>query len=93
MLAAIEFDDQSGLQTHEIRIETIDTMLAAEFVAQQPAIPKTLPYSAFGIGLKATQVAFAAVRSRPAHRIAPGAWPTMMSMEGLRDYQDCLSQA
>jgi hypothetical protein len=53
VLAAVQFDDQASLQTDEVRIETINLMLAAEFKAEQTAIAKMLPERAFCFGLQA----------------------------------------
>ena len=61
MLTAVQFDDQPGLQTDEVRIETINPMLTAEFKAQQAAIAKILLESAFDFGLLTAQAAFANV--------------------------------
>ena len=72
MLAAIQFDDETRLQTDEIGIETIDPMLAAEFAAEQAAIAKMLPEDAFGFGLLATQAAFAQVGLWAAHGLLLG---------------------
>ena len=72
MLAAIQFDDETRLQTNEIGIETIDPMLAAEFAAEQAAITKMLPEDAFGFGLLATQAAFAQVGLWAAHGLLLG---------------------
>jgi hypothetical protein len=72
MLTAVKFDDQLGPQTDEVRIETVDPVLAAEFAAEQAAIAKMLPEFAFGLGLQAAQAAFARVGLWATHSVAPG---------------------
>jgi hypothetical protein len=71
VLTAVQFDDQASMQTDEVRIETIDPMLATEFVAEQTAIAKMMPERAFGLGLQAAQAAFVEVGLWAAHWIAP----------------------
>ena len=49
VLAAIEFDDQSGFDAREVREEEADRVLAAELEAAELARTQALPDGTFGV--------------------------------------------
>jgi hypothetical protein len=42
-LAAVQLDDQTDFETHEIQIERSDPVLPTEFALVQTTVPKALP--------------------------------------------------
>src|SRR5947208_16740404 len=49
VLAAVQFDDQSGLDAHEVREVPADRVLSAELVALELSIAQTLPEGVLGV--------------------------------------------
>jgi hypothetical protein len=50
VLPAIELDDQSRPDAHEIPDKSADQHLSAEPIAAQPAMPQVIPKTSFGVG-------------------------------------------
>jgi hypothetical protein len=57
VLSAVEFDDQSDLETNEVRKVGSDRKLPAELATVDLAIAQSRPETAFGVRLVATELA------------------------------------